>query len=71
MCLLIYLVHGRDKMFDMQSLKAVESLKALIFMMVLLRIYGHIGVLQTMYLISEYFIVETLYVIIPLLVSPH
>ena len=41
MNLLVYLVYGRDKTFDMQLMKAFKSLKAYnFFMMVLLEMYG-------------------------------
>ena len=45
MNLLIYLVYGRDKMFDMQSLKAFKALKAFkFFMMDLLITCGYTSV---------------------------
>jgi len=36
MNLLVYLVYGRDKTFDMQSMKAFKSLKAYKFFMMVL-----------------------------------
>ena len=51
MNLLIYLVYGREKTFDMQSMKAFKFLNAYNFLMALLGMYGYMNAQEPVTLI--------------------